>query len=138
MSTWASILVSLSGTLLTLGGLYLNHRFQWMGKRAEVQGTSDGKRIEQETTLVSEVFDRLDRAEEQNKQCEKDLKAERAERLKSEFDMRTEMQTLELISDILIARCPGAETEVVEIRERMKARKAKLRDEIFVSEFDKK
>lgn len=29
-------------------------------------------------------------------------------------------------------------TEVVEIRERMKARKAKLRDEIFVSEFDKK
>lgn len=136
--TWVIILVGIASPLATILGLILNHRYQWIGKKAEIAGASDGKRIEQETTLVTEVFDRLDKAEEHNRQCEEDLKNERRERLSSEFDMRTEMQTYELISDILIARNPGTETEVIEIRERMKARKVKLRDEIFMGEFDKK
>lgn len=144
--TWVIIAVALASPLLTLLGLILNHRYQWIGKKAEILGVSDGKRIEQETTVITEIFDRLDKAEssleqqtEHTRRCEEELKIERRERLKSEFDMRTEMQTYELISDILIARNPGTETEVVEIRERMKARKAKLRDEIFLGEFpDKK
>lgn len=143
--TWVIILVGMASPLLTLLGLILNHRYQWVGKKAELSGATDGKRIDQETTVITEIFDRLDKAEsslaqstEHTRRCEEELKTERRERLKSEFEMRTEMQTYELISDILIARCPGAETEVVEIRERMKERKAKLRDEIFVSEFPEK
>ena len=105
-------LTAIIGAAIGAGATVLASRYGWLGKR-----------VESESVILGRVLERLDKVEAKEAECQSEV-----------FNLRTEQQTLELMVDILIDRCPDADGDVTKVRQRMIERRRKQQaDDLHVT-----
>lgn len=66
-------------------------------------------------TFLGKLYERIAKLESDERECRAEV-----------FEMRSEMQTIYFINDVLAQKCPEVDDEVQEIRERIARRRAKF------------
>ena len=66
-------------------------------------------------TFLGRLYERIAKLEEDERECRQEV-----------FEMRSEMQVIYFINDVLAQKCPEVDDEVSEVRERIARRRAKF------------
>ena len=130
------IIVAVASPMFTFLAAMVASRRGWLGTVMQQQTTLalglDTNKTVQETAVIKELFERLEKQEAHTARCEQELATERRERVREVTELNADLNSVWGTVDIILHERPELEKVVEDTRERMERRRQAQRDKMLL------